>query len=263
MNLKVICRIRGIKDQKNFQGKSCNHNNDGIGSGFHFSWYYFFSVIAIVFVLMLAANLAHGLTASEFAAKYGDQFSKGEKITVLISVKGEPESTEPVKRAKEIRYLQSGILKFIHFAGATNVVSDTKENQITATMTTSLAEHITMRHDVLSVIVISATEEINSVQQADSSEFITLKIPDWVRKNAKWWSLTQISDKDFSSGLEYLMRQKIIQIPDTIPPERGDYEKKLPGWLRKDAGWWSQKLLSDEEFAKSLKWMVVNKFIKI
>ena len=91
----------------------------------------------------------------------------------------------------------------------------------------------------------------------------TIKIPDWIRKNAKWWSLTQISDKEFASGLEYLLQQQIIQIPDTVPAEYGAYEKNLPGWLRKDAGWWSQNLLSDEEFAKSLKWMILNGFINI
>ena len=99
--------------------------------------------------------------------------------------------------------------------------------------------------------------------ETNSENHVILKIPDWVRKNAKWWSLTKISDKDFSSGIEYLVQHKVIQIPDTIEPEHGAYEKNLPGWLRKDAGWWSQRLLTDEEFAKSLKWMIINRFVKI
>jgi hypothetical protein len=60
-----------------------------------------------------------------------------------------------------------------------------------------------------------------------------------------------------------LFQQEIIQIPNTVPAEHGAYEKNLPGWFRQDAGWWSQRLLSDEEFAKSLKWLIVNGFIKI
>jgi hypothetical protein len=100
-------------------------------------------------------------------------------------------------------------------------------------------------------------------QKTEKSGYNTIKIPDWFRKNAKWWSLTQISDNDFASGIEYLFKQKITQIPDTVPAEHGAYEKNLPGWLRKDAGWWSQGLLSDEEFAKSLKWLILNGFIKI
>jgi hypothetical protein len=88
------------------------------------------------------------------------------------------------------------------------------------------------------------------------------KIPDWVKKNAKWWSLTYISDKDFAAGLEYLIKKEIITIKDGTPSE-GDSEPDLPSWLRKNAGWWSQGLLSDNEFFKSIQWMINNGFIKI
>jgi hypothetical protein len=108
-----------------------------------------------------------------------------------------------------------------------------------------------------------SSESSQPSQKTEKSEYDAIKIPDWFRKTAKWWSLTQISDNDFASGIEYLFKQKVIQIPDTIPAEHGAYEKNLPGWLRKDAGWWSQGLLSDEEFAKSLKWLIINGFIKI
>lgn len=88
------------------------------------------------------------------------------------------------------------------------------------------------------------------------------KIPEWVRNTAKWWSLTQISDKDFASGLEYLIQLDIITIPERTTSEGGS-EPELPSWLRKNTGWWSQGLLSDEEFFKSIQWMINNGFIKI
>lgn len=82
------------------------------------------------------------------------------------------------------------------------------------------------------------------------------------KKNAKWWSLTQISDKDFVVGLEYLVKQEIITIPkDTVSNE--DSQSNLPSWLRKNAGWWSQGLLSDDEFVKSIQWIINNGFIRI
>jgi uncharacterized protein YjbI with pentapeptide repeats len=99
-------------------------------------------------------NSAYALTASEFVSKYQNQFSEGEKVHVLVKVKGEPSTFDPIKRAKEIRYYQSGVLKFIHFAGATNVISDTAENQFTAFMAASLAEKVSTRYDVISVTVI-------------------------------------------------------------------------------------------------------------
>ena len=106
---------------------------------------------------MITTNLAYGYPASEFVFKYGTQFEEGEKVRVLVIVKGEPETNDPAKKAKEIRYFQSGVLKFIHFAGATNVISDTQKNQFTATMTTSLAEKVAVRYDVITVTVLDSS----------------------------------------------------------------------------------------------------------
>lgn len=88
------------------------------------------------------------------------------------------------------------------------------------------------------------------------------KIPDWFRKNAEWWSFTQISDQDFASSLEYLIKKEIIIIPIGTISEV-DSEPQLPSWLRENAGWWSQELLTDDEFFKSIQWMIDNEFIKI
>jgi len=98
----------------------------------------------------------------------------------------------------------------------------------------------------------------------DGKNFVeqTSKIPDWVRKNVKWWSLTQISDDEFALGLEYLIKHRIITMPNGILSEE-DFEQNLPSWLRKNAELWSQKLLSDDEFVKNIQWMINNGFIKI
>ena len=99
-------------------------------------------------------GVAYGLTPSEFVSKYQNRFAEGEVVRVLVHVEGESTEENPAKRAKEIRYYQAAVLKFIHFAGAINVVSNTMDNSFTATMTTSLAEKIATRYDVKSVVVI-------------------------------------------------------------------------------------------------------------
>ena len=111
-------------------------------------------IFTIICGFSLLFNPAFGTTASEFVAKYQNQFSEGEKVKVLVKVKGEPTYDDPLKRAKEIRYYQSGVLKFIHFAGAINVISDTQDNQFTAIMTRTLAEKIATRSDVISVTIL-------------------------------------------------------------------------------------------------------------
>ncbi len=108
-------------------------------------------IFAILFSLLLLSSPAFGYTASKFVSDYGEDLSEGQKIKVLVKVKGEPESENPAKRAKEIRHLQSAVLKFCNFAGATNVKSDSWNNEFTAIVTTSLAKVLDERSDVISV----------------------------------------------------------------------------------------------------------------
>jgi len=91
----------------------------------------------------------------------------------------------------------------------------------------------------------------------------SLEIPKWVKTNAKWWSTNQIPDSDFVKGLEHLIKTDVITIPLNTNPEQAESETHIPGWLRKNAGWWSQDLLSDEEFAQSIQYLIVNGIIKI
>jgi len=122
----------------------------------------YLSIFAILFGFLLVSSPAFGYTASKFVADYGYELSDGQKIKVLVKVKGEPESEDPAKRAKEIRFLQSAVLKFCNFAGATNVKTDTWNNEFTATVTTSLAKVLEQRSDVISVQVIETPSKSQS-----------------------------------------------------------------------------------------------------
>jgi len=108
---------------------------------------------------------------------------------------------------------------------------------------------------VISKYPYTPTQKPNETQQNAS-------IPEWIKNNAKWWSLTQISDQDFAKGIEYLVQRGIIQVPENQSSE-GASESELPSWLRKNAGWWSQGLLADDEFFKSIQWLIDNGFITV
>jgi len=45
-----------------------------------------------------------------------------------------------------------------------------------------------------------------------SEDSVASGVPDWVKNNAKWWADGQISDGDFVKGIQYLVKQGIIQI---------------------------------------------------
>jgi hypothetical protein len=59
----------------------------------------------------------------------------------------------------------------------------------------------------LSTILLISSSEV-SVQES-------YNIPSWIKKNAKWWSEGQVQDSDFTKGIEYLIQQGIMKIPQT------------------------------------------------
>ncbi len=92
-------------------------------------------------------------TAATFADKYKDMQFTGKRVSVVIKIVGESESSDPAKRAKEIRYLQSYVLKFLSFSNAVNVVSNQQKNEIIAQIDTALIPILEQRSDVISVTV--------------------------------------------------------------------------------------------------------------
>jgi len=54
---------------------------------------------------------------------------------------------------------------------------------------------------------------------------IKTQIPDWIRNNAEWWAQGAIGDSDFVSGIQYLIKQKIMQIPPTVVSDSEDETK--------------------------------------
>ena len=130
-----------------------------------------FAFIPIFIIAMIFDTEIYGLTASEFAFKYGDEIpDDGKQVKILVKVKGDAQSLDPDKRAKEIRYLQSGVLKFVSFAGGVNVLSDPWNNEFTATVHPKVAELVEQRSDVISVLIL---EQVSPTHQIFYGKFRT------------------------------------------------------------------------------------------
>ncbi|MDC0052332.1 hypothetical protein OAJ34_00835 [Candidatus Nitrosopelagicus sp.] len=80
-------------------------------------------------------------------------------------------------------------------------------------------------------------------------------IPEWVKNNASWWSERQISQTEFTNGLEFLINEGIIYIPPTEPGSPGP-DKIIPDWVRNTAGWWSDNKIPDSEFINAMKYLI-------
>ena len=98
----------------------------------------------------------------------------------------------------------------------------------------------------------------------DSKNEVTFQnnIPDWIRNNAKWWSEESISDKDFASGIEYLISNKIIVLPEIISQTK-TAEEKIPDWIKRNASWWSEGMISDDDFIQGLQYLVQHGIIRV
>ena len=80
-------------------------------------------------------------------------------------------------------------------------------------------------------------------------------IPEWVKNNASWWSERQISQTEFTNGLEFLINEGIIFIPQTEPGPPGP-DKIIPDWVRNTAGWWADGKIPNSEFINAMKFLI-------
>jgi len=96
---------------------------------------------------------------------------------------------------------------------------------------------------------------ITLISRSEFSESAEIKIPDWVRNNAGWWSERKISDKDFASGIQYLIKIGVIKVPLT-ESDQANESITIPDWVRNNAGWWSERKISDMDFASGIQYLI-------
>lgn len=86
-------------------------------------------------------------------------------------------------------------------------------------------------------------------------------IPYWIKNNAGWWSDDKISDNDFISSIEYLIKNKIINLSSQNINENSS--DVIPAWIKNNAGWWSAGKISDEDFLSGIKYLIENSIINV
>ncbi len=87
-------------------------------------------------------------------------------------------------------------------------------------------------------------------------------IPKWVKTNAGWWANGSIDDKSFFQGMQYLINEKIIDIPK-LPYPSSWMDKKVPSWVKNNASWWADDLIPEDDFIKGIKHLVEKGIIQV
>ena len=80
-------------------------------------------------------------------------------------------------------------------------------------------------------------------------------VPDWVKNNAGWWADGAISETEFISGIEHLIKQEILLVPATTVSAQTT-QQAVPDWVKNNAGWWADGAISDEEFLNGIQHMI-------
>ena len=82
-----------------------------------------------------------------------------------------------------------------------------------------------------------------------------IEIPSWVKNNARWWAEGTIGDSDFTTGIQYMIKENIMVITG-LPEQAAQVTQGVPDWVRNNAGWWADGLISDDDFVSGIKYLV-------
>ena len=71
---------------------------------------------------------------------------------------------------------------------------------------------------------------------------------------------TLISDSELIDEIKNLIEEGFIISPN----ERNSIsEQKIPEWIKNNAKWWTDNLISDEDFVKSIQYLIKKGIIRI
>jgi hypothetical protein len=79
-------------------------------------------------------------------------------------------------------------------------------------------------------------------------------IPNWIKSNAGWWADGKIDDDSFVQGIQFLIKEKIMNIPYTSSSGTGSNE--IPSWIKNNAKWWADGKIDDDSFVQGIQFLV-------
>jgi len=97
----------------------------------------------------------------------------------------------------------------------------------------------------------------------DSTLKVKEKVPGWIKNNAKWWADGQIGESDFVSGLQFMVKEKIIDIPDLPPQASTTAKEAVPDWIKNNAKWWADGQIGEDDFVNGIKYLVEKGIIRV
>ncbi|MCV0430914.1 plastocyanin/azurin family copper-binding protein [Nitrosopumilus sp.] len=90
---------------------------------------------------------------------------------------------------------------------------------------------------------------------------ITPLVPEWIKNNAGWWAEGAIDDEAFVQGIQFLITNEILDIPQTTSGKSSGSE--IPSWIKNNAGWWAEGAIDDEAFVQGIQHLISNGILQV
>ena len=86
------------------------------------------------------------------------------------------------------------------------------------------------------------------------------KVPVWIKNNAGWWADGSIDDDSFVQGIQFLVKEEIIEITESSSSQQDD---QIPSWVKNNAGWWASGQISESDFLSGINHLVKTGIISV
>ena len=167
----------------------------------------------------------------------------------------------------EIRVVENGVYSGI-FKGSVFIADsgDTAQNRLVSMPGDVVyAKYLdfTTPNDISSEIISAAIVKIpgqnmNSLlDQIDHTFRISKsveKVPSWIKNNAGWWADGTIDDESFVQGIQFLIKEGIMEIPATTQGTSSSND--IPSWIKNNAGWWAEGTIDDNSFVQGIQFLI-------
>jgi len=141
---------------------------------------------------------------------------------------------------------------------------------INATNTDSIQESIKIKFSFIGLprAAVGSTGETGSIgmtgKTGPASESSSPgEIPGWIKNNAKWFADGSVGESDFTKGIEYMIKEKIMKISKLPDAKPGASETKVPDWIKNNAKWWSEGQIDDNSFVQGIQYLVEHGIIRV
>ena len=80
-------------------------------------------------------------------------------------------------------------------------------------------------------------------------------IPTWIKNNAGWWADGSIDDDSFIQGIQFLIKEDVLNIPPTAQGKNSGSDE-IPAWIKNNAGWWADGSIDDDSFIQGIQFLI-------